>query len=108
MQYEQVCKSCAEGCTKPAMPIEAECVRCGGKNSKDCPACGGTGKWELKECPKKFVTSDVWEAIELAELFAKGLPPVAGGVLDQANSFVEAARFIFAEQAFWKAKLGIF
>ena len=44
----------------------------------------------------------------LAELFEKGLPPVAGGVLDQAKIFVETARFVFSEQSYWKNKLGVF
>lgn len=43
----------------------------------------------------------------MAELYEKGLPPVAGGALDQANVFVEAARFVWSEQAYWRAKLGI-
>lgn len=45
--------------------------------------------------------------IELAELFGKGLPPVSGGTLEQAKSFVDAARFIFAEERHWKNKLKI-
>ena len=43
----------------------------------------------------------------MAELFEKGLPPVHGGVLDQAQIFLDAARFIWAEQARWRAELGI-
>ena len=54
-----------------------------------------------------MITSDVWEVIMLAGLFEKGLPPVAGGTLDQAKIFVEAALFVFAQQAHWKNKLGI-
>ena len=46
--------------------------------------------------------------IMLAGLFEKGLPPVAGGVLDQAKIFVETATFIFREQNYWKQKLGLF
>lgn len=55
-----------------------------------------------------MITPDVWEVFRYAELFEKGLPPVAGGVLDQANIFVEAASLIFRMQAYWKNKLGIF
>jgi hypothetical protein len=32
--------------------------------------------------------------ITLAELFAKGLPPVAGGVLDQSAWFLQAAQIL--------------
>ena len=35
--------------------------------------------------------------IALAELYRKGLPPVAGGTLDQAAAFNDAARFVWAE-----------
>ena len=49
----------------------------------------------------------MWELIALAELYEKGLPPVAGGALDQAAAFVDAVRFVWAEQARWKARLGI-
>jgi len=46
--------------------------------------------------------------IEFAKLYEKGLPPVAGGILNQTHSFIAAVNFIFAEEAVWKAKLGIF
>ena len=41
----------------------------------------------------------------MAEFFEKGLPPVAGGVLDQAYCFTEAARFILREKNHWEEKL---
>jgi len=41
----------------------------------------------------------------MAELFYKGLPPIAGGVLDQAAVFVQAARFVRAEQDYYKSKM---
>lgn len=45
--------------------------------------------------------------IELAELLEKGLPAVHGGMLDQARSFIEAARFVWSEERRNKAELGI-
>lgn len=39
-------------------------------------------------CPQAFVRP-ILAALRLADLFDKGLPPVTGGVLDQANWFVE-------------------
>jgi len=35
----------------------------------------------------------------------KGLPPIAGGLLDQAAAFIEAARFVFGEQEYYKSKI---
>ena len=82
-----------------------ECVDCGGK---DCRHCGGTEVEEITCCPLDLITADVWELIRFAELYEKGLPPVAGGALDQAKIFIEAAALVFEEQAFWKKKLGVF
>ena len=81
-----------------------ECVSCGGKGCKECK---GTGRFRITDCPLKYVTTDVQQLIRMAELFEKGLPPVAGGVLDQGQNFVEAAEFVFSEQEYWKAKLWI-
>lgn len=78
------------------------CVICDGDG---CPACDKSGMMTITQCPLTFVTEDVWQVIELAELYEKGLPPVAGGALDQAKMFVEAARFIWQEQKYWKNKL---
>ena len=36
-----------------------------------------------------------------------GLPPIAGGQLDQAKSFIDAARYANREKVFWKNKLGV-
>ena len=81
------------------------CVTC---NGAGCRACDGKGMFEITKCPLELITHDVWKIIKFAELYEKGLPPVAGGALDQAVSFVDAASFIFAEQNYWKKKLGIF
>jgi len=62
----------------------------------------------VTQCPLEVITPDIWRAIRLAGFWEKGIPPVAGGVLDQANVFIEAAELIFAEQAVYKKKLGIF
>lgn len=68
-----------------------------------CEACQGRGHWRLEVCPLDFVDDETWQLIELAELFKQGLPPVAGGTLDQAAVFVEAARRVWREQEHWRA-----
>jgi len=45
-----------------------------------------------------------WTLIDFAALLEKGVPPVAGGVLDQTYQFIEAARFVWAEQSAWRAR----
>lgn len=62
----------------------------------------------LEECPLAYVTDDIWELIQLAGLYEKGLPPISGGSLDQAHIFVEACRIIWAEQSFWKRKFKLY
>lgn len=55
-------------------------------NSMMCPACEGEGCVECKdgqiditECPLELITEDIWQVIRFAELYEKGLPPIAGG-----------------------------
>jgi len=55
----------------------------------------------------ELITPDIWELLELAELYKKGLPPVDGGVLDQAADFVTACRFVWSEENIHKKRLGI-
>lgn len=59
----------------------------------------------MKQCPLTMVSDDVWELISAADLYAKGMPPVAGGTLDQAYSFVAGCRAVWAEEAAYKARL---
>lgn len=80
-----------------------------------CPNCEGRGCSECKDgeisityCPLNLITGDVWQLIQFAELYEKGLPPIAGGALDQAKVFVDAAMFVMSEKAYWKKKLGVF
>jgi len=80
-----------------------ECPSCGGRG---CEGCDG-GEWALTSCPREFVDAELWEVIGYAELYRKGCPPVAGGSLDQTRWFVQASRLIWAEEAYWQAKLKI-
>lgn len=84
-----------------------ECLYCKGRDSKGCPNCKGAGREDIEQCPLMLVTDDVWQLIELADLMEKGLPPVSGGALEQANSFIEACRLVWTEQRQYKNKLGI-
>ena len=82
-----------------------ECPDC---DARGCPECGGRGDYEVGVPIEEYVTHDVWQVIQYAKLYEKGLPPVAGGALDQAAVFVDACLFIWQEQAYWRNKLGLF
>lgn len=112
MKYGQLCKSCPGDEKCQEMPgkniaVDIQCVVCNGLNFDKCDYCGKTGAIEIKDCPEKIITSDIWMIMELAKLYAKGLPPVAGGVLDQAHNFIEAVNYIFSEEYKLKAQLGL-
>ena len=81
------------------------CVSCAGDG---CDDCNKVGSINITCCPLDMITADVWEIIQMADFYQKGLPPVAGGVLDQAKNFNDAAMFVFKEKAYWKNKLGLF
>lgn len=40
-----------------------------------------------------WIDAEVWEMIEMVDFFEKGMPPVAGGLLDQTAYFVKFAGF---------------
>jgi len=58
----------------------------------------------LTQCPRMVITAQSGQIVMLAELFKKGLPPVHGGTLDQTEAFLQAARFVWAEQAACEAE----
>ena len=87
----------------PAEPLLDDCTACGGSG---CDVCGGTGRMVVADrCPLLVVTADSWEMLELADIYRRGLPPVAGGSLDQAAGFVAAARFVWGQDDRWRAEL---
>ena len=58
-------------------------------------------------CPRAYVGAEISDVIGLAELYEKGLPPISGGVLDQSEWFADACGTIWADQSYWKRRLGI-
>lgn len=41
----------------------------------------------------------IWDVIELAEFFEKGLAPLPGGVISQMSSFLDGCRIYWSERA---------
>lgn len=50
----------------------------------------------------------IYQAVQAADLYAKGIPPVSGGSLDQANWFNEFATRMWSDENRLKAELGIY
>lgn len=48
-------------------------------------------------CPQKMLGPKLIEFTRLATLYEKGLPPIAGGSLEQAAWFIDACEFWFGE-----------
>lgn len=79
-----------------------DCANC----ADGCDACRG-GQVYFDRCPLEIISWRDWNLMEYAELYKKGLPPLAGGALDQAACFVAACNYIYFEQQSWKRKLKI-
>jgi hypothetical protein len=92
-----LCRSCSNTTCRSLSTerdrIEIECPKC---NGEGCEECSG-GMFAIDGCPNNYC-SPVVRSLTLFDLFEKGLPPVAGGVMDQANSFIEAAQFFESEE----------
>ena len=93
-----LCKNCtATKCVDIGNDIQQnliDCPMCSGVGCDDCN--GGTVK--IVGCPNAMIRELV-PVIELIDFFWDKVMPVAGGLLDQSASFVQAARcFKYDEQ----------
>ena len=90
-----------------AEPIVLDCPECDNivpPQGPRCRACDGKGQFEIADCPLKVVPPAIWDAMDLAAMLREGLPPAAGGMLDQAHAFLRAARFLWREEDQWKER----
>jgi hypothetical protein len=116
MGWGQVCKACRGGrCVDPptrAQPLvlsDGPCSACDGDpaRSPTCPQCGGWGRDVVTSCPTAMILPGTVDAIEAAAMGAKRILPCTGGFLDQSASYVAAVRFVWAEEAYWRATLNV-
>ena len=61
----------------------------------------------ITSCPYDLIDEPTMQAIRIAGFWKKGLPPVAGGTLDQTVSITQACRFIWDEQQQWRNNKGM-
>ena len=73
-------------------------IACSSCNEAGCDECGQSGYVELTGCPKEMIDRGLLRAIRMANLMKQGLPPVAGGVLDQSAWFVSFYEVFRSEQ----------
>lgn len=100
----KLCRSCSvTKCVDKGTeqePLELECPACDGVG---CDDCGGMGYMRIEGCPKVYC-SQIVPTMQLIELFENGLPPIAGGVLDQSASFITAAKHYASESRMAEAQ----
>ena len=103
-----ICKSCTGSkCCEQYQQLEIECPECDGvgceKNENknhsvaESPGCKN-GRFNLDQCPQDFIR-DYVSTFRLVDLFENGIPPVAGGSLDQTLWFLNAHRTLKHEDA---------
>jgi len=80
-------------------PINIECPTCIGNGCDQC----NDGSIDLVGCPN-VQCGDVAYVARLADLFEKGMPPIAGGALDQSAWFLDAVSFLRSDEANLRAK----
>lgn len=94
-----LCRNCTAGkCHDVPTDLSSVSIACQSCNEAGCDDCGQTGYIELTSCPKRMVDRGTLQAIRMADLMKEGLPPVAGGVLDQSAWFVNFYEVFRSEQ----------
>lgn len=69
-----------------------------------CVGCGGRGRFEVS-CPMRFVEGCTWELLQMASFWKQGLPPAAGGFLEQTESVIRGCEFVWGERERVKREL---
>jgi hypothetical protein len=69
-----------------------------------CEHCKETGQIRITTCPHSEIV-DLQQFFPLADLFKEGVPPIAGGALDQAQWFLTASRQLKCDESVFLAEL---
>lgn len=91
------------GCDAPTTELIAfsKCPRCLGDNPK-CTKCNGDPRGvPIERCPLSQSDSRLGRLIRAYSAWDKGISPVDGGFMAQANAFVEAVALFNSEAAEW-------
>jgi|TARA_Y100000034_G_scaffold37602_3_gene46235 hypothetical protein len=73
--------------------MEIDCTSCNGMGDPDCSVCSGTGREDIRDCPNRCARQ-LGDPFLTAYRAWPDLPPVPGGLNQQANIFVEASQYL--------------
>lgn len=97
MRAGSLCGGCGARCVDPPTELEPLAIACPECEEQGCEACGDTGRIELTGCPRQFVDLELYQLVKLVDWFEKGVPPVAGGSLNQSEWFLNFASLLTSE-----------
>lgn len=69
----------------------------------DCPECAGTNEIPILRCPNAIVQRVHRDAVLAATQVEHGILPAAGGLFDQAATFVDALPLLLRELVHWRS-----
>ncbi len=75
-----------------------DCPSCGGREGA-CAECDSRGWLEFYRCPNRLIDPETLGMLDLLVYAHDGLLPVHGGLLDQAQTFLECFRLFRSELA---------
>ena len=98
----KLCKECKPTqCNELGSDLEPNVIECPSCDGVGCEQCEKTGGIKIAGCPN-VACSQMAPTIDLIDMFHGGMPPIIGGVLDQAAWFIDAAKWLKRDEA--KAK----
>jgi hypothetical protein len=89
LTFGAACSACTAG----------RCVDAPTAEEPLCLSMHGAAPIEITECPNKYCGENARQTVRLAAFAKRGLLPVAGGLLDQTQSFITALELVWSEQA---------
>ena len=93
-----ICSACSptKCCDEPQTggAIQVACPSC---NENGCGHCDDLGFFKVDCCPQEFIGRDLIGFVKFCDFAKRGTMPIAGGMLDQTNWFIEAANCMIDE-----------
>lgn len=87
----RICVGCRPGCCEDSKRGELRAIKCAECDGLGCQECHD-GKFYLSGCAHDQVDG-MQRFAQFARLYEQGALPVAGGIVDQAWSFVDAVDY---------------